>query len=186
MSLKLKTGVFFIFFIFLYVKYSFAEIKSVHLHVEGLSCPFCALGLEKQLKRVEAVGSVNVQMKKARVDLTLKKQSRLEFPLIQKAVKEAGFTLKDIEVLVSGVILKNEDDFYILKSHEDGNEFLLFDKAHVDAGANSSNVSVLNIDLEKKLSVAQKEKRIVEIKGIVHDHLHLPMGLMVEEIKVYP
>ena len=37
----------------------FAEIKTVSLHVDGLSCPFCALSLEKKLKNVNGVVQTN-------------------------------------------------------------------------------------------------------------------------------
>ena len=37
-----------------------AQVSSVTVGVDGMSCPFCAFGVEKRLKKVDGAGSVKV------------------------------------------------------------------------------------------------------------------------------
>lgn len=76
-----------------------AGVKYV-LGVDGLSCPFCAFGLEKKLKKVKNVQSVSIDMNKGQVLVTAKADSTVEKDDLRKAVKDAGFSvsyLKKVE-----------------------------------------------------------------------------------------
>jgi len=163
---------------------AFAEIKTVSLRVDGLSCPFCALGLEKKLKKVESVSGVNVHMKKALTDLTLKPQSALDLKAIRKAVKEAGFTLKNIDVGVLGTIIRDNEGFFVLESQGDKTRFILFDKEHSEARAKSLSTQMLGNDIEKKLLQAQNDGKLVLIQGTIHEHAELPPGLLINRVEV--
>ena len=162
----------------------FAEIKAVSLHVDGLSCPFCALSLEKKLKSVDGVSKVDVHLKKAQTDLTLKPESQLDLKAVHTAVKEAGFTLKDIQVTVSGNVLQNKDGFFIVESQEDKMQFFLFDESHTDVNPSSSNSHMLDANIEKQLLKAQEDNKIVEIDGIIHQHIDMPISLLIKNLEL--
>lgn len=70
--------------------------KKVTLRVDGLSCPFCAYGLEKKLKSLKSVKSIEIKINDGLVSLLLKKNGRVTRSEIEKKIKEAGFTLKEI------------------------------------------------------------------------------------------
>ena len=49
-----------------------AQIYSLSVVVEGMSCPFCVYGVEKKLKKVEGVKSVIISMKDGVATLIVK------------------------------------------------------------------------------------------------------------------
>jgi len=67
------------------------------VYVDGLACPFCAYGLEKKLKKLDAIRKMEVQLEKGRVLLAFKDGQSLTKKEIQTAVKEAGFTARTVE-----------------------------------------------------------------------------------------
>ena len=163
---------------------AYAEIKEVNLHIDGLSCPFCAFGLEKKLNKVEAVATVDVHLKKAVTDITLKPGVPIDLKAIRKAVKKAGFTLRNIEVQVIGNISRNKQGFLVLESQGDKTRFILSDQDHADTKANLSSFRVLGADVEKRLSLAQKEGKLVLLQGVIHEHADLPLGLLIHKVEV--
>ncbi len=64
--------------------------------VNGLSCPFCAYGLEKHLKKVNGVEDVNIDMKHGKATVSLKPGTQVDDAMLREAVKKAGFTARDI------------------------------------------------------------------------------------------
>lgn len=68
----------------------------IKIRVDGMSCPFCAYGLEKKIKKIPGAKNVTIQLKKGEVtfDVPVNKEPTKE--KLQKVVKEAGFTPKEI------------------------------------------------------------------------------------------
>jgi len=71
-----------------------AKGQTVSIAVDGLSCPFCAYGLEKNLKQVDGVESVRIDMKTGKATVALKQD--VDDQALRQAVKKAGFTARDI------------------------------------------------------------------------------------------
>ncbi len=71
--------------------------QTATIAVDGLSCPFCAYGLEKNLKKVNGVGSVKIDMKTGKATVALKQGADVEDKTLRQAVKKAGFTARDIK-----------------------------------------------------------------------------------------
>ena len=140
---------------------AFAEIKTVSLHVDGMFCPFCALGLEKKLKKVEAVSTVDVHLKKGVADVTLKPEAAFDLKDFQKAVKKAGFTLKNIDVEVIGNIIRNKDGFLVLQSEGDQTSFILSDQDR-----------------------AVTQGQLVLVQGVIHKHADQPPGLLIKKLEI--
>ena len=65
--------------------------------VDGLACPFCAYGIEKQLRRIDGVDSVSTDIAGGTVTVTMEEGVTLEEGLAEKAVKNAGFKLRSFE-----------------------------------------------------------------------------------------
>ncbi len=74
-----------------------AEPQSYSLKVNGLACPFCAFGIEKQLSKIDGVGDLKTDVKAGVVRLTMKDGSLLDKAEAKQAVDRAGFTLRGIE-----------------------------------------------------------------------------------------
>lgn len=64
------------------------------LRVDGLACPFCAYGIEKQIRRIEGVQAVDVDVKAGRILVTVADGRTLTEPQARKATEDAGFTLR--------------------------------------------------------------------------------------------
>ena len=77
-----------------------AETKYV-IGVDGLSCPFCAYGLEKKLKKVENVESISIDMNKGQAVVISKAGATIKEESLRKAVKEAGFSVSSLEKVES-------------------------------------------------------------------------------------
>lgn len=88
-----------------------SEVMSLTLDVDGLACPFCAYGLEKKLKKVEGVVKLKIDVEAGRVDLTIRPGARLGdsqklglVSLAKKAVKDGGFTAREVRATVDGTL----------------------------------------------------------------------------------
>jgi mercuric ion binding protein len=67
------------------------------LRVDGLACPFCAYGIEKQLSKLEGVARIDVDIAKGAVTVKLNEGATLDEAAAKAAVKRAGFTLRAFE-----------------------------------------------------------------------------------------
>jgi len=70
--------------------------SSATIRVDGLSCPYCAYGLEKHLKKLAGVEGVDINMKDGKATVHLKPDARVDDAALKTAVKKAGFTARGI------------------------------------------------------------------------------------------
>ena len=76
-----------------------AENNASHqvvVRVDGVSCPFCAFGLEKRIGRLEGVVDVKIEFKAGKAMVTLKEGATVSEDALRQAVKEAGFSAREI------------------------------------------------------------------------------------------
>jgi len=66
--------------------------------VDGLSCPFCAYGIEKKIKKIEGVKDIRVDIKDGTVTVIYKDRKFFTRHGLNKAVRDAGFTPGVIKV----------------------------------------------------------------------------------------
>ncbi|PKL98429.1 MAG: copper chaperone [Gammaproteobacteria bacterium HGW-Gammaproteobacteria-7] len=78
-----------------------AAPPAYRLHVDGLSCPFCAYGLEKKLGAVPGVRELETRIKDGTVIITMKDGVALDEAAARQAVKAAGFSLRKFEPVQS-------------------------------------------------------------------------------------
>lgn len=69
------------------------------IDVDGLACPFCAYGLEKRLLEEPAVERVETDVVQGRMLVEVKDNSALTREQADKAIEDAGFTLRSFEAL---------------------------------------------------------------------------------------
>ena len=74
-----------------------AEPQAFKLGVDGLACPFCAYGIEKELSSVEGVESIDIDIKEGVVIVTMADGVILDESEARKAIKDAGFDLRSFE-----------------------------------------------------------------------------------------
>ncbi len=70
--------------------------RKIKIEVEGLSCPFCAYGLEKKLKNLEGVKNMEIDFNEGIVSLTIQNSKTISDKQIKQVVINSGFTTKKI------------------------------------------------------------------------------------------
>ena len=88
---------------------AFAQVESYTVGVDGMACPFCAQGVEKKLKALDGVDSLDIHMKKGTIDVHLGGGTAVTPDQIQTAIKEAGFQVRDLHLRGEATIEKNDE-----------------------------------------------------------------------------
>lgn len=78
---------------------------SYQIRVDGLACPFCAYGIEKELNKIENVEHLETRIKDGVVVVTMAEGAELDKETARDAVERAGFTPRGFEPATS-----NPDD----------------------------------------------------------------------------
>jgi len=72
------------------------QTQQVQIRVDGLSCPFCAYGLEKKLQDIDGVSEIKIDINQGLATLRVSEDKTVSEEEIRKVVKQAGFTPKEI------------------------------------------------------------------------------------------
>ncbi len=64
------------------------------LGVDGLSCPFCAYGIEKELASVDGVERIDVDIEAGLITVRMAAGATLDEGRARKATEDAGFSLR--------------------------------------------------------------------------------------------
>jgi len=96
----------------------FAESSSVtgSVKVDGLSCPFCAHGLNKKVSALNWIQTVEIYVDAGRADFSVKEGANLDVRSLRKAVGDGGFTPREITLTVLGEIKKIESEIILVLS----------------------------------------------------------------------
>ena len=78
---------------------AFAAQTQYQLVVDGLACPFCAYGIEKELNRTEGLESIDIDINAGTVTVTMADGATMTEAQADRIVKDAGFTLNSFEKL---------------------------------------------------------------------------------------
>jgi mercuric ion binding protein len=76
-----------------------AQESQYNVGVDGMACPFCVYGLEKQIKKIDGVSAVKTDLERGEIVVSVKKGNNLERDSIDKAVNNAGFNVRSFEQL---------------------------------------------------------------------------------------
>lgn len=66
------------------------------LRVDGLACPFCAYGIEKQFLKTEGVESVDIDLKNGLVIVKTAGGKTFTEDELKTIINDAGFTMKSM------------------------------------------------------------------------------------------
>jgi mercuric ion binding protein len=72
---------------------AFAAQTQYQLQVDGLACPFCAYGIEKELKRTDGVERIDIDINAGTVTVTMADGATMTEAQAAQIVDDAGFTL---------------------------------------------------------------------------------------------
>ncbi len=71
-----------------------AGANSYEIGVDGISCPFCSYGIEKELSAIKGVGKLGVDIKRGVVTVRMLAGAKLNEAQARKAAKDAGFSMR--------------------------------------------------------------------------------------------
>jgi mercuric ion binding protein len=157
-----------------------ASVGEIQLYVKGLACPFCTFGIEKSLKKVPGVVSVETTIRTGVVRIQLELGAQLDPAALNEAVKKSGFTPSRIEATITGTLVTS-NEHPALKSSETGQTFRLGEPGE------EGSYELLSAELLEKLkkASANSSKRLT-VSGRVHIHTGLPPVVAVESFEVAP
>lgn len=159
-----------------------AEIEKVKAKVNGLGCPFCVYGLEKQLKKVKGVEGVSTDLKSGEIFLQYNPKASFSAENIQKAVTEGGFTLGNIEVTAVGQV-EVEKTGILFRVRRTDSSFLLFEKEMLAETLHQGDIpQALTEKTKTELENAAQNKKMIRITGQVHTHEGAPPGLSITQM----
>ncbi len=72
----------------------YAATTEYQLGVDGVACPFCVYGIEKQLSKLEGIDHIETDIEKSLVLLIMKEDFTLDEIPVREAVTKAGFSLR--------------------------------------------------------------------------------------------
>ncbi len=149
-----------------------AQVEKVDIRVDGLSCPFCAYGLEKKLKSIEGVGGVKIYIDKGVATLQNKKERSIAVENLDSVVEDAGFTPRQITATAVGTVAQNDGTLVFSVTGSDV-MFIIND----------------NAEFQKLTSALKGSEKRVRITGrLAHDtqegHQAHPYTLTIEKFEV--
>ena len=158
-----------------------ASVGEVRLYVDGLACPFCTFGIEKSLKKVPGVVSLETTIRTGLVRIQLEPGARLDPAGLNEAIRKAGFTPSRIEATITGTLVTS-NEHPALKSSETNQTFRL-----VEPGSAEGTFELLTAELLEKLkSASANGAKQLTVSGRVHSHMGLPAAVAVESFEVAP
>lgn len=79
-----------------------AASHAYKVFVDGLACPFCAYGVEKNILGLDGVEAMDIDINGGFITIVMKAGRVLDETLAAKAVADAGFTLRAFEAPKAG------------------------------------------------------------------------------------
>lgn len=82
----------------------------VIIEIGGLSCPFCAYGVEKRFRKLDGIERLSILLKEGIVQVRLEDGASVSEEQFRKAVKDAGFEAIRVTFLSDGSNAGLSDD----------------------------------------------------------------------------
>jgi mercuric ion binding protein len=146
----------------------YARVERATVIVEGMACPFCAFGVEKRLKKVEGVGTIEVSMGEGSASMSASEEGSIDVTSLPGAIRKAGFTPGTIEVTAVGRI-----------SAEDGERSLL------EVSGTDQKLLLVNLseEIDEKVAEFSAAGVSVRVSGALHVHPEELAGLQAVTIE---
>ena len=78
----------------LYAGGAFADDTHYLVQVDGLNCPFCAYGIEKQLEKLDGVENAETELALGQISVEVAGGVTLSEETVREIVRDAGFTFR--------------------------------------------------------------------------------------------
>ena len=82
------------FLILLLLSTSLFGGETITLTIMGMTCPFCAGAVERQLQALPEVEKVKISLSQSKADVILKDGKTVDRAVLEKAVIQAGFSVE--------------------------------------------------------------------------------------------
>lgn len=79
-----------------------ADETVLEIDIAGMTCPFCAYSLEKELGKLSEVEEVLISLKSNKARLTLKEGAHIDSDALQEVVLQSGYTPGEIRDVSDG------------------------------------------------------------------------------------
>lgn len=79
----------------------------IKIEIKGMACPYCAFGMEKELKKVVGVNNVVIEFKKGLAYISTLIGQKPTKENLEKIITDAGFTVGKIEFSSKAFPIKN-------------------------------------------------------------------------------
>ena len=89
----------------------FAQVEEVRIGVDGMTCNLCAAGLERALRKLDGVSSVQVALADQSALVKLKAGAAFDPDRYRAAVRDAGQQTRQLEVRVKGSVQRQEGGY---------------------------------------------------------------------------
>ncbi len=86
-----------------------AEIRTAELRVNGLTCPFCAFGIEKKLRKVDGVHEIEILLDEGQIRLVFLEDNAATVRDLEGAVGASGFELAGLQLVARGTLVREGD-----------------------------------------------------------------------------
>ncbi|PHS64035.1 MAG: hypothetical protein COB12_08605 [Flavobacterium sp.] len=103
-NFKTNTRILSILVLFLFVNINmFAQSEAleersyIKIEIKGMACPYCAYGMEKELKNISGVENVEIELKEGLAFISTPIKQKPSKESLEKIIEDAGFTVGKIE-----------------------------------------------------------------------------------------
>ncbi len=69
----------------------------IKIEIKGMACPYCAFGMEKELKKVAGVENVEIELKEGLAYISTPINQKPTKESLEKIIIDGGFTVGEIE-----------------------------------------------------------------------------------------
>ena len=77
---------------------AYADSTVYQIGVDGMACPFCVYGVEKQLSKVDGVTEVETELKTGTILMSVSEGVPVDEEAIRQAITDAGFTMRSFSL----------------------------------------------------------------------------------------
>lgn len=139
-----------------------AQVLSATIKVNGLTCSQCSRSVDMQLRKLDFVASVEMNLQETVAKVFFKKNSNVDFYKLAKAVDDGGFSVGSLMAFVdfSAISIENENCFKIKN-----NAFILTNPKE-ERSNNVVQIKFLGKEFgNKKFKTSQKQDKNILCKG---------------------
>lgn len=69
----------------------------IKIEIKGMACPYCAFGMEKELKKIAGVDNVEIELKEGLAYISTPIDQEPTKESLEKIIVDGGFTVGEIE-----------------------------------------------------------------------------------------